>query len=165
MMLNPINRARMRFTLACVLALGTAVPLTAIAASGWRDEATAAEQAQDAAVFQGMDATARDLFASRERERDARERHEAAERELGRAREFETLGRLAGRVAHDLNNALTPVLTHAEWLRDKPETTREDVAAAALKAAVIAFQSAHQLEPNGTIDDALRQLLTREHGC
>ncbi len=46
-----------------------------------------------------------------------------------------------------------------------PSSADEDAAAAALKAAVIAFQSAHQLEPNGTIDDALRQLLTREHGC
>ena len=46
-----------------------------------------------------------------------------------------------------------------------PSSADEDAAAAALKAAVIAFQSAHQLEANGTIDDEFRQLLTREHGC
>lgn len=60
MMLNPISRTRLRFTLACVLALGSAVPLIAIAANDWRDESTAAEQAQDAAVFQGMDAAIRE---------------------------------------------------------------------------------------------------------
>lgn len=51
----PANRARLRFALACALALATLAPLTAGAANEWRDEGTSAEQAHDVAAFQGLD--------------------------------------------------------------------------------------------------------------
>lgn len=73
------------------------------------------------------------------------QRRLAAEREsmnaaLGRSRRLESLGRLAGGVAHDINNLLTPVLGHAEVMlreiaADHPHREGlQEVCAAALRA-------------------------------
>jgi signal transduction histidine kinase/CheY-like chemotaxis protein len=60
--------------------------------------------------------------AGRERDEKERAQRELALREeaLHRARELETLGRLAGCAAHDLNNALTVVTGHASLARAFP---------------------------------------------
>ncbi len=65
-----------------------------------------------------------------EREAALASLHEA-ERQLARARRLEAIGQLAGGLAHDLNNALAPILTHAgAALEDAPSGSelREDMA-------------------------------------
>ncbi len=68
-------------------------------------------------------AEARDLLEVRVAERTAELAQESAERlnverNLYEAQKMESVGRLAGGVAHDLNNMLTVVLGNAEMLRD-----------------------------------------------
>ncbi|MBI5532927.1 MAG: hypothetical protein HY898_09445 [Deltaproteobacteria bacterium] len=68
------------------------------------------------------------------------------ERERELTQRLEALGRLAGGVAHDLNNLLTPVMGHTELIRLEPElspTVRESseqIAAAAQRAADLVQQ-------------------------
>ncbi len=64
---------------------------------------------------------------------------------LQQAAKIEAVGRLAGGMAHDFNNALSVILSHAEALLDdaKDQATREDlgeIRAAALRAADLAQQ-------------------------
>lgn len=75
---------------------------------------------------------------SRERDEKERAQRELALRDeaLHRAREIETLGRLAGCAAHDLNNALTVVTGHASLARAFPGDRRvAEEALAAIDAA------------------------------
>jgi signal transduction histidine kinase/ActR/RegA family two-component response regulator len=80
--------------------------------------------------------------AERERERDARD---ALETELGHARRLEAVGRLAGGVAHDLNNLLSPILGNSDLALQRaadPElrTDLEEIRAAAQRARVLTRQ-------------------------
>jgi signal transduction histidine kinase/ActR/RegA family two-component response regulator len=63
-----------------------------------------------------------------ERERD-REAREQLEEELAHARRLEALGRLAGGVAHDLNNLLSPILGNASLALERAPAgeLREDL--------------------------------------
>jgi signal transduction histidine kinase len=81
---------------------------------------------------------------SRERER-AREEREALEQELAHARRLEALGRLAGGVAHDLNNLLSPILGNATLALDRvrdPELRQdlEDIRDAGQRARLVTQQ-------------------------
>ena len=58
--------------------------------------------------------------------RDVTER-KALERHSFRAQRMESLGTLAGGIAHDLNNALAPILMSIELLRDKGDPDRQEV--------------------------------------
>lgn len=53
-----------------------------------------------------------------DREHEEREAREAALHELDKARRIDAIGRLAGGVAHDVNNALAVILANAELLRE-----------------------------------------------
>jgi len=84
--------------------------------------------------------------ARRERERErAREERERLEQELAHARRLEALGRLAGGVAHDLNNLLSPILGNASLALDRvqdPELRQdlEDIRDAGQRARVLTQQ-------------------------
>jgi len=78
----------------------------------------------------------------REREREARE---ALEQELAHARRLEALGRLAGGVAHDLNNLLSPILGNAALALEQVPAGElrvdlEDIRDAALRARQLTQQ-------------------------
>ncbi|HWZ91082.1 MAG TPA: ATP-binding protein, partial [Polyangiaceae bacterium] len=87
--------------------------------------------------------------ANRERDEKERAQRELALRDeaLHRARELETLGRLAGCAAHDLNNALTVVTGHASLARAFPGDARvaEEALAAIDAATASAVSTTRQL--------------------
>src|SRR5581483_9707828 len=105
--------------------------------------------------------------------RDVTERG-ALERELWRTQNLESIGRLAGGVAHDFNNMLTAIRGHAQLLaaRTRPgspeqrhasEIERASTRAADLTAQLLAFGRRQTLQPR-TIDlnrllDSLRGML------
>lgn len=81
----------------------------------------------------------------------------ALERQLFRSQKMESIGRLAGGVAHDLNNLLTPILGYSEMLarvipsEEKPRQYLQVMHEAALKARdlirqLLAFSSSQKLE-------------------
>jgi two-component system cell cycle sensor histidine kinase/response regulator CckA len=62
--------------------------------------------------------------------------HRRAEEERYRTQRMESLGTLAGGMAHDLNNVLTPILMAAELLRDdEPDPGRRELVASIETAA------------------------------
>jgi PAS domain S-box-containing protein len=56
---------------------------------------------------------------------DAEQRQRKLEQELLDARRMEGLGRLAGGLAHDLRNMLTPIMMNVSHLRREPDLSRE----------------------------------------
>ncbi len=110
------------------------------------------------------------------REESARARMEL-ERQLSHAQRLESIGRLAGGVAHDFNNMLSVVLSSTSFLRDGivDRVLLEDVAqieqagnqAASLTRQLLAFSRKQLLRPevhelNGivkSIDEMLRRLI------
>ncbi len=111
---------------------------------------------------------------------DITDMREASQR-LGQAQRLESLGRLAGGVAHETNNQMTVVLGAAEFLlrrTDLPEGAREDLAqiqqaadrAANVSAQLLAYSRRQLLRPQvldlntvvAGIQPALRRLLGPE---
>ncbi len=77
-----------------------------------------------------------------ERKRAEKERRQL-EDQLARASRMESVGRLAGGVAHDFNNTLTPILNYAVMLRD--DLPPDDPRRADLEEIVRAAQRARDL--------------------
>jgi signal transduction histidine kinase/ActR/RegA family two-component response regulator len=102
------------------------------------------------AVVWALGAAAVTLTASRASRRNreqerARAQREALEQELAHARRLEALGRLAGGVAHDLNNLLSPILGNASLALDRvqePELRQdlEDIRDAGQRARILTQQ-------------------------
>jgi signal transduction histidine kinase/HAMP domain-containing protein len=72
-----------------------------------------------------------EIFANALQHQRSGLRRRELETQLGHARQIEALGRLAGGVAHDLNNLLVPVLGYADIIRDElsaDHPSRADVA-------------------------------------
>jgi signal transduction histidine kinase/CheY-like chemotaxis protein len=72
-----------------------------------------------------------EIFANALQHQRSEARRRELEEQLGHARQIESLGRLAGGVAHDLNNLLVPVMGYADILRDElpaDHPSRADVA-------------------------------------
>ncbi len=101
----------------------------------------------------------------REREREARE---ALEQELAHARRLEAIGRLAGGVAHDLNNLLSPILGNAALALERVPAGElrvdlEDIRDAALRARLLTQQllafgrkqmlTLEALDPSDTVEE------------
>jgi signal transduction histidine kinase/CheY-like chemotaxis protein len=60
-----------------------------------------------------------EIFANALQHQRSESRRRELEGQLGHARQIESLGRLAGGVAHDLNNLLVPVMGYADIVRDE----------------------------------------------
>lgn len=96
--------------------------------------------------------------------------HQRLERRLRMAQQFELLGTLAGGIAHDVNNMLTPILGCADLLedvtRDAPEAEelRQDILTSAQQAArlvrrILDFsRSTSQDKQPYSVRDSLQQL-------
>ena len=97
-----------------------------------------------------------EIFANALQHQRSGLRRQELEAQLGHARQIEALGRLAGGVAHDLNNLLVPVLGYADIVRDElpvGHPSRADVAqirraaeqARGLTQQLLAFAPRHLL--------------------
>jgi PAS domain S-box-containing protein len=99
-------------------------------------------------------------------ERQAEERRRALEEQLRQAQKMESIGRLAGGVAHDFNNIMTGIMGYTELLLADPpsQAAREDLLeikhaakrAAALTSQLLAFSRRQIIVPR-VLD--LRELL------
>jgi signal transduction histidine kinase len=72
-----------------------------------------------------------DIFANALQHERSESQRSGLEEQLRHARQIESLGRLAGGVAHDLNNLLVPVMGYSDVLRDalpEDDALRADVA-------------------------------------
>ncbi len=74
---------------------------------------------------------------------DAEKEREALQHQLGQAQKMESIGRLAGGVAHDLNNLLSPILGYGEMLLE--DAGKHDPRRASLKEIVAAGMRARDL--------------------
>ncbi len=97
------------------------------------------------------------------------------EAQLLQAQRLESIGRLAGGVAHDFNNILTAILSHAAFARQEPEQADEDLVAieragaraSELTSQLLAFARRQVIEPRivdlnaltGQVDRMLRRLI------
>ncbi len=130
------------------------------------------------AVFRRLERTTRDLSAALTRERTARAAQAASERAAAHANQLKSTGRLAGRVAHDLSNALTPIVSHAAWLEEKTKGADPEVVASvreiveAGRRAVKLSQELRAFSPRGTqqrtevvVDDMLTNAVVRIRGA
>ncbi|PKN56095.1 MAG: hypothetical protein CVU56_17815 [Deltaproteobacteria bacterium HGW-Deltaproteobacteria-14] len=70
-------------------------------------------------LLERMEAAHRAALRALERERAERAAHEDAQRELARVRRIEAIARLAGGVAHEVNNALMVMLGNVELMRTR----------------------------------------------
>jgi signal transduction histidine kinase len=104
-------------------------------------------------TFQGVYKKNGDLVAIRGTVQDIteqkREQKEKArlEEQFRQAQKVESIGRLAGGVAHDLNNLLAPILGYGEMLMvdGRPEQKRKEMAAEIVKAVLRAKKLVGQL--------------------
>ncbi len=80
-----------------------------------------------------------DITAQRQTEREK----ELLEMEVRQAQKLESIGRLAGGVAHDLNNLLSPILGYAEIVLD--DTAKHDPRYAAMEQIIGAGERARDL--------------------
>lgn len=109
---------------------------------------------------------ARAVFFEREVER---ERRADAERDLERAQRLNALGRLAGGVGHDINNALAVVLVNAESLAERRDPEQRELAEEIIAAVLTARETTQRLAALGEapaavgehvrIDDAVSSVL------
>ncbi|MDD3584743.1 MAG: ATP-binding protein [Kiritimatiellae bacterium] len=84
----------------------------------WESGSAISDSADKTHRLEGVihDITARRLAAERETELMA---------QAHQTQRLEALGRMAGGVAHDFNNALTVIIGNAEWLQDSVKTTED----------------------------------------
>jgi PAS domain S-box-containing protein len=68
------------------------------------------------------------LFVDLTERRRAEEKHAELQRQLAQAQRIESVGRLAGGVAHDLNNLLSPVIAYTDLLLSTAQAGSEAVA-------------------------------------
>lgn len=84
----------------------------------WESGAAAGDDAEGTRRLEGVihDITARRMAAQQEAELTA---------QIQQTQRLEALGRMAGGVAHDFNNALTVIVGNAEWLQDAAGTDED----------------------------------------
>jgi two-component system cell cycle sensor histidine kinase/response regulator CckA len=97
-------------------------------------------------ILNAMRKALADAKSASEAEVEARRLQAQTAKELARTRELESLGRLAGGVAHDFNNALTVILSCASELAEDPNSAlRLDLARDIEQAARGAAATTRQL--------------------
>jgi len=102
------------------------------------------------AVVRGLEESTVALSRALGRERAERDARLLGERELARARSLEALGRLAGGVAHDTNNALVALEAGLDELRRQPAPADQaDVLDDMGRAVVAAKETMRQLRALG----------------
>lgn len=129
------------------------------------------------AVFRRLERTTRALSSALVRERQARAAAAASERAAAHVQQIKSTGRLAGRVGHDLNNTLTPLVAHATWLEERFGDADPEARASVheiVEAGRRAVKLAHELRafsPRGTqsrsdvvVDELLLGTLARLRG-
>lgn len=77
-------------------------------------------------IFLGLGAAVQREAQALQRERRARDEREASMAALAEAQRLESIGRLAGGVAHDVNNALTVLMGGLELLADELDDEERD---------------------------------------
>ncbi len=152
---------------------GASLPITLTATTSSGNVRYLSGAARNAAVEEsvgGIVVNLRDVTSNRRSE----EERELLRDELEQARKMESVGRLAGGVAHDFNNQLTVIMGHVELMLARvslDEANREDLAAiktAAMRSAdltrqLLAFARRQSISPrllelNKAVDGMIRML-------